>query len=184
MTTASKISKLIVGLGNPTEQYAYTYHNVGQLALEYFTVERSAPWKTPRACHFSYRKDDQRTLVKPATFMNESGGAIAEALEYFGVPPHELVVLHDDSDIPLGSYKLSFGSGAAGHKGVKSIINVLGTNKFARIRIGIPPPQETRKAEAFVLRQITKNDRKIFEAVMRRAVEELETPTKTQNSQQ
>ncbi len=159
---------VIVGLGNPGKEYEDTYHNVGALALRACAGERA--WKTYKKL-FTAALTDRNTFVQPLTFMNESGRAVQEALKHFGAAPADLTVIHDDSDLPLGRYKISRNVRAAGHKGVQSIIDAIGTKDFARIRIGIRPPAERNRAKAgaFVLKTITKKDsatlRGIFDAI-------------------
>ncbi len=143
--------KLIIGLGNPDKKYENTYHNVGFLAVDYFAKNLL-----------------NSNLLKSAVFMNQSGDFVGKAIKKHGIKPQELMVIHDDSDIELGNYKISFGRSSAGHQGVESIINSLGTKNFWRLRIGIRKaglPAETRRAKAgdFVLEKITKNDWEILE---------------------
>lgn len=145
---------LVVGLGNPGHEYADTYHNVGWSVLD--VLAEGAPFRGPRGKRFALARAEHGTaLVKPLTFMNESGQGVREALTFLSIrTPSRLLVIHDDSDLPLGTWKLHFGRGAAGHKGVASIITTLGTKDFWRIRIGIRPPERAgvhTKAGAFVL---------------------------------
>jgi len=116
---------------------------------------------------FEYAKINGDIFAKPLVFMNESGKAIAAAAREFGAKPEDVMIIHDDSDIPIGDFKISFGKNAAGHRGVQSIIDALKSKNFTRIRIGIRPKTETRrkKAGAFVLAQITKEDKTAFEMV-------------------
>lgn len=158
---------IIVGLGNPGEEYKNTYHNAGWLALEYLKNElgtdgaevKSGKWNT-----FSYWElttDGKKYILAfPNTFMNLSGSAVKEALKVFNTNIEDLVVVHDDSDLLLGEVKGAFGAGAAGHNGVASIIETLKTKDFYRIRIGIRNPDEIdrKKAEDFVLKTIKKSD--------------------------
>ncbi len=101
--------------------------------------------------------------------MNESGKAVKEAMKYFKIKPEEILIVHDDSDIELGKYKISFGRGSAGHNGVQSIINNLKTKNFWRLRIGVRPTTNNRrpttqiKAGDFVLKKISKKNLEIFE---------------------
>jgi PTH1 family peptidyl-tRNA hydrolase len=167
---------LLVGLGNPGAEFEHTYHNVGFLALDAIAAEtENAPvWKAHRKL-FSYAHAGEVVLVKPLTFMNESGIAVAEALKKFGADATELTVLHDESDLVVGDFKISIGKNAAGHRGVQSIIDHLGTNEFQRVRIGIRPAHEPtrKKASAFVLSEITKKDREILEKVFKKIEEGL-----------
>ncbi|HEX4104399.1 MAG TPA: aminoacyl-tRNA hydrolase [Candidatus Paceibacterota bacterium] len=166
--------KVIVGLGNPGEEYANTYHNVGVQALRAIGEELAAQglpaFKTHRHL-FEYSSVGDFALVIPLTFMNASGEAVKEALKKFNAEPRDLIVLHDESDLTVGNYKISKDRGAAGHKGVQSIMDVLGCNDFTRVRIGIRPAQEIKrkKAEEFVLSAIKPGDktelRKVFTEV-------------------
>lgn len=157
---------IIVGLGNPGDEYKYTYHNLGMLFLKKFENKEDISPKTHTSKIFTYTKIASKTLVTPLTFMNESGSAVQIALHYFKENPRYLLVIHDDSDIILGDYKIDFGKGAAGHKGVASVINALGTKDFFRLRIGIRPPssqeEKRKKASEFVLKKIKKEELEIL----------------------
>ena len=146
--------KIVVGLGNPGKEYARTFHNVGALALQ--------------ALKENFKGSDAPLVfVAPASFMNESGNTVREAMKKSGAKPGDLIVLHDEGDLTLGNYKISAGRSSAGHKGVQSIIDALGTNEFTRIRIGIRPAKEVRrtKASSFVLKTIGARDRKVLDNV-------------------
>jgi len=145
--------KLILGLGNPGEKYASTYHNIGQLY-----VEGIANGSFKKYRHFEFSKKSGVIFAKPTTFMNQSGIAAKEALKYFNLKPENLLVVHDDSDILLGEYKITFDRGSAGHNGVQSVIDILKTEKFFRLRIGMRQDGITTKAGEFVLRPISKSD--------------------------
>ena len=162
---------IIIGLGNPGTEYENTYHNAGFLAvnalIHALSPENPANWIKHKEI-FEYATAGEIIFIKPCTFMNESGRAVREAMKKFGVAASSLspasrtlLVIHDDSDLTIGNYKISFGRGAAGHKGVQSIINALKTNAFRRLRIGIRPVRESKRQKAgeFALKQITKNDR-------------------------
>jgi peptidyl-tRNA hydrolase, PTH1 family len=146
--------KLVAALGNPGQEYAGTYHNAGQLALDHLLLE--AHFKNMEA-RWSYHKEQNVIFVKPLTYMNESGAAIRSAADYFKVAPEDILVMHDDSDLALGECKLQFGRGAAGHNGVASAIRDLGTQDFWRLRIGVR--KEPGKAGDFVLRPMSESDR-------------------------
>ena len=147
--------KIVIGLGNPGEEYEKTYHNVGFLFIKYLIN----------------KKPTNSELIKSDVYMNESGKFVAKIMQKTGVKPEELLVVHDDSDIELGKYKLSFGRGSAGHKGAESIIKSLGTKNFWRLRIGIRKVSSIKyqvlrkKAEEFVLRKISKADLEILNQV-------------------
>jgi PTH1 family peptidyl-tRNA hydrolase len=154
--------KLIVGLGNPGPAYARTYHNAGVLFVMYV---KERPLPTPPG-----------TLVASPISMNLSGPFVKKALKEHSAKPGELVVAHDDSDIPLGSFKLSFGRGSAGHRGIESVIATLRTKNFFRLRIGIRKSAAhgaREKASAFVLNKIPARDMAVLEAVFSEALQAL-----------
>ena len=109
-------------------------------------------------------------LLLPQAFMNRSGEAVREAASYYRVPPEELLVVHDDLDLPLGRVKVDFDSGGAGHRGVGSIIETLGTKGFHRIRIGIGRPVRKEEVESFVLSPFDPGDREGIEGMVNEAV--------------
>jgi len=156
---------LIAGLGNPGDEYHDTLHNAGRLIVESIlkTHPRSAPKKS-----FECTKIGQYTFVLPSTFMNDSGKAIHDALTYFKLPYDSLLVIHDDTDLPIGATKLQFGRGDAGHNGIKSIVNTLGTKEFWRFRVGIRKAEhegkKREKAASFVLSSIKKKEKNIIES--------------------
>lgn len=152
--------KLIVGLGNPGEDYKNTYHNIGLLFLDRLVAKNEL--KTYK--NFEYAKTGDIVVIKPLTFMNESGEAIKSALKHFKkIKLNDILVIHDDSDIEFGKYKLSFSRGSAGHKGIESIIKTLGTKEFARLRVGVRKEarEKREKAGEFVLKKVGKNDIKL-----------------------
>ncbi|MFA5386696.1 MAG: aminoacyl-tRNA hydrolase [Candidatus Paceibacterota bacterium] len=149
--------KLIVGLGNPGKEYEKTYHNIGQLFVSWIMDHKTWDIKHRLFMASKIMLHDSGFMihiVKPRTFMNESGEAVAAAMKYFKVKPAELLIVHDDSDVTLGKYKLSLGRGSAGHKGIESIIKNLGTKDFYRLRIGIRNPKNKAKASNLVLKKI------------------------------
>ncbi|MDO8557258.1 MAG: aminoacyl-tRNA hydrolase [Candidatus Jorgensenbacteria bacterium] len=159
---------LIVGLGNPGEEFKNTYHNVGGEALQYIRKHFGMPaFKKITAKQFMLSKSEDAMLILPLVFMNESGNAVREALRYFKLNEDALLVIHDDTDLSIGSWKESRSQGAAGHNGVASIITALSTKNFRRVRIGVRPEfgGERKKAEEFVLRPIAKSEQKILEGV-------------------
>lgn len=152
--------KIVFGLGNPGEDYKNTYHNAGSLLTE-FVADRAnngKRWQTAKKEGFEFLKEDNFILIKSLGFMNESGRAAKAAIKYFKIPPEDLVIANDDSDISLGLYKVSKNRGSAGHKGVQSIIDTLKTQSFERIRIGVRPENEKKQAGDFVLKQISKKN--------------------------
>lgn len=132
--------KLIVGLGNPEERYAGTRHNLGFEVLDELTRKLNlVDWTEENKFKSEIIKVPELILVKPHTFMNKSGMAVSLLVNYFKVNSEDVIIIHDDLDLPLGKIKVRIGGAAAGHHGVESIINVLGTDKFIRVRLGIGP---------------------------------------------
>ncbi len=151
--------KLVLGIGNPGAGFNQTYHNVGICAVEHIAKLHGAnKFKRPSKRPFEYSKTDQLILAKSSVFMNHSGRSARAVVRYFRIHPQELLLLHDDSDLLLGFYKLSFGQGAAGHNGVLSVMQNLGTKQFWRGRIGVRRPDDKRRSEALVLNKIRQSD--------------------------
>ncbi len=165
--------KLIIGLGNPDEQYQNTFHNAGYLTTDYFIKKlngkaaKPEDWETgPK--NFIFLKTSGIIFVKPTVYMNESGKAVSEAAKYFSgflkkVRPEQILVIHDDIDIELGNFKLSFNKNSAGHKGVESIIKALKTKEFWRLRIGIGRPNADKRG---LKRGTTRKKVKAMEVVL------------------
>ncbi len=165
---------LWLALGNPGPEYEHTYHNAGRLAFDYLLPK--AEFEPESRKRFEFARAGGRIYVRPLSYMNESGPAAAAALRHFQASARELLVFQDDSDLPLGSFRISCGSGAAGHHGIESLLASLKTRDFCRVRIGIRPrvpagvPAEARsraKAGEFVLRKISAADRKKLQSVFR-----------------
>jgi peptidyl-tRNA hydrolase, PTH1 family len=140
---APSIAYLVVGLGNPGARYAPTRHNIGRRAVEEIAERLGGSWRGRwhgRVCET--RDGDQRlALLVPETFMNESGRSAAPALRFFKLPPERLLVVHDEIDLPLGDIRAKRGGGLAGHNGLRSIVQSIGTQDFLRVRIGIGRPE-------------------------------------------
>ncbi len=148
--------KIIVGLGNPGKEYKNTYHNVGYLFIDDF----AKPEKFKKTDAFLYVKTHGVILAKMGSYMNESGPQISKLLKYFKIKKEDLLIVHDDSDIAIGKYKLSFGRSSAGHNGAESIIKSLETADIYRLRIGIR--NKKGKAGSFVLKEIGREDKTIL----------------------
>ncbi len=141
--------KCIVGLGNIGAEYADTRHNVGFWIVDQFAAEAFVPSEALLA---ELSTQDDLLLVKPMTYMNQSGKALYRVLrKYPAITPSNLLVIHDDWDLPVGQYKLSKGRGAGRHNGIKSICDALGTREFWRLRVGIQAP-------VYANREITRKD--------------------------
>ncbi len=144
--------RLIFGLGNPDQKYKLTYHNAGHIYVDSLTQDSFSKYRD-----FVFTKDGDLIFAKNTTYMNASGRAVRQALKYFNLQPNQLMVAHDDSDLPIGEHKIDFGRGSAGHNGVNSVIKALGTKDFFRLRIGVRG-QARGKAGDFVLKPMSQAD--------------------------
>jgi PTH1 family peptidyl-tRNA hydrolase len=143
------MSWVIVGLGNPGEEYERTRHNAGRLALEFFAKKAGASaWKEDKRSQSTTtgaRAGSQvLALVLPNTYMNRSGAAVGKFVKSVKAA-ERLIVIQDELDMPLGSFKLSFDRGSGGHKGIESIMKAVKTKRFTRIRVGVSPATATGK---------------------------------------
>ncbi len=165
---------LIVGLGNPGEEYEGTRHNAGFLAVDRIADELGARyWKTEcgaLTAKGTYRDVDV-VLAKPQSFMNTSGGPVKRLMDAYGVPPERLVVIHDELDIPAGTIRAKLGGGHAGHNGLRSICDKLGTRDWHRMRVGIGRPPGRMPVVDWVLSAPRKQDAEDFEAATALAAE-------------
>lgn len=171
--------KLIVGLGNPGKEYSTNRHNIGFLCINHLAkVYRiSLDKKQGKArTGMGTIAGNQAVLAKPQTYMNASGIAVVQLMQKYKVILEDLIVIHDDLDLPLGKIRIKRGSSAAGHNGIKSIIGSLGTQDFIRIRVGISRPQteDDSKVESiveYVLGDFTEADKAIIENTISRVSE-------------
>ena len=130
--------KVIVGLGNPGEKYVKNRHNVGFIILDKWVKDRGLEWKFEKKFNAEVASGGKLLFIKPQTFMNSSGEAVSKILNFYKIPPENLLVVHDDVDLQIGTTKRQIGRGSAGHKGVESIIeDALGTPQFWRLRVGV-----------------------------------------------
>jgi len=167
--------KIVAGLGNPGRRYLNTRHNVGfrvvdELAKRYRVAFRKG-W---RAKSYSCKIDageDLALLVKPQTYMNRSGTVVCPLMRRKGIGPQDLIAVVDDVDLPCGRVRVRSQGGAGGHKGLRSIIQQLGTNEFARVRVGIGRAEPKEKMVDFVLSDFTTAERDVIEAAVSRAAD-------------
>lgn len=174
--------KLIVGLGNPGIKYEKTRHNLG-----FFVIDELVEKINIDDCKIKMQfnaniaqgdfNDKKIILAKPQTFMNNSGLAVKSIAGYYKIDAEEILIIHDDIDLPLGEIKIQQARGAAGHKGVESIIKALGTKNFIRIRLGIKPiiQEKNIDTEKFVLQKFSKDEEKIVKKTIERAVRIIQT---------
>ena len=139
---ASTLDLLVAGLGNPGREYAETRHNAGWMVVDELARRQGGSWRSKFSGQLSQtRLDDARlALVKPETYMNESGKAIAAAARFFKTPVEAVLVVHDDVDLEEGRLQARRGGGLAGHNGLRSIAQALGSQEFLRLRVGVGRP--------------------------------------------
>lgn len=174
--------KLIVGLGNPGEEYTHTRHNVGFMFLDYLLAKT-------HSAHFDHNKKCESDLVeisineirfllqKPHTFMNESGRAVRKCMDFYKIPLEDVIIVHDDLDIKLGHHKIQKGKGPKMHNGVNSVENVLGSSDFIRVRIGVENRLQPIVGSEYVLNNFTKDEESVLTDVFAHIDESLSTKT-------
>lgn|SRR5574341_677968 len=168
--------KLIVGLGNPGARFAQNRHNVGFFVVDQFAQAHALDFSRRRfsALLAEGRLAGQRVMVaKPQTFMNASGDAVGKLFAFYKIAPHDLLVIYDDLDLPLGKIRLRSRGSAGGHHGMESIIARIGTSDFPRLRIGIGRPDPESDVE-HVLSDFTEDERAVAEETIVRAVAAIE----------
>ncbi len=168
---------LIVGLGNPGARYRGTRHNAGAALVE--AVSRAHGVSLGQSRHRSFVGEGflggRRCLFAlPQTYMNLSGLAVADLVAFSEVPLSRLLVVHDDLDLPLGAIRLREGGGSGGHRGVRSIMESVGSGDFLRLKVGIGRPPEGRPAEGYVLEPFTPGERESVARALARGVEAVE----------
>ncbi len=159
--------RLIVGLGNPGPDYAATRHNIGFMAVEAIHARHGfTAWRSKFAAEIAEGLigSEKVLLMKPQTFMNRSGRAVAEAVGIFKLPPEEVLVLHDEIDLAPAKVRVRAGGGAAGHNGIRSLIEAIGPD-FRRVRLGIGRPADRGEVHNFVLQAFAKSDREWVESL-------------------
>lgn len=165
--------KIIVGLGNPGREYEATRHNIGFMVVEQLarTLGISTGRTKERALVAeSQVKGEKVLLVKPLTYMNLSGEAVGALLRWYKLDPADLIVIHDDLDLPPGKLRIRQQGGPGGHNGIKSIIRLLGTEKFVRIKLGIGRPHPGQESADYVLNRFNAEERDLIgEAVAKGA---------------
>jgi peptidyl-tRNA hydrolase, PTH1 family len=170
----------VVGLGNPGPQYAGNRHNVGAMVLDELAARtgvRLSPGKGPRARAQSGegRLAGRRVvLARPTTYMNESGGPVRGLLDYHKLDVADLVVIHDELDLPHAVVRLKRGGGEGGHNGLRSISRAVGTKDYLRVRVGIGRPPGRQDPADFVLRDFSAAERKELDLLVVEAADALE----------
>jgi PTH1 family peptidyl-tRNA hydrolase len=168
---------LVVGLGNPGDEYARTRHNVGAEVVESLAKRHGATLKKGKE---RARVDQVRigsslvALAVPLTYMNDSGMAVAPLVRRYGVEPEQLVVVQDELDLPVGTFKVKNGGGLAGHNGLRSIKAHLHSDAFVRVRIGVGKPVSKEHGADHVLKKFSKRERAEIDVVLEEAADAVE----------
>ena len=158
--------RLLVGLGNPAPKHRDNRHNIGFMAADVIVgrYNLSAPRSRFQSETFEGTIDGEKILLlKPTTFMNESGRAVGEAARFFKVPPEDIIIFQDEIDLAAGKVRVKRGGGLAGHNGLRSIKDHLGTQEFARVRLGVGHPGDKERVHGHVLSDFSKQDMKWVE---------------------
>jgi PTH1 family peptidyl-tRNA hydrolase len=170
--------KLIVGLGNPGRAYAHNRHNIGFSCLSYFAKSQGIKLDRKQGlARIGTGKvaNNELVLARPQTYMNSSGRSVSRLIQRFNINLNDLLVIHDDLDLPLAKVRLSFGSSSGGHKGIDSIIQEIGSQDFIRIRVGIGRPDKAEISEediiAYVLSDFTPEEKQAIARVIPRVSE-------------
>jgi PTH1 family peptidyl-tRNA hydrolase len=175
--SASTLDLLVAGLGNPGREYEHTRHNLGWLVVDELARRHGGSFRSKFSGQLSELRvgDEKVALLKPETYMNESGRSIAAAARFFKVDPAALLVVHDDVDLEQERFQARIGGGLAGHNGLRSIAQSLGTNDFMRLRLGVGRPGrgDRRSVSDFVLSRF--DPETDVDALVSRAADAVET---------
>ncbi len=169
--------KLVAGLGNPSPRYESTRHNAGFRVMD--GISSASGIRLGRRRHGSlfgrgaYQGEDV-ILAKPQTYVNLSGKAVCSFLKYYPLSPEDLIIIHDDMDLPLGRIRIKRGGGSAGHRGVDSIISEIGTGDFPRLKVGISAGESGLRGRGFVLGNFSREEEKILSEVLSLCVSAVE----------
>lgn len=167
---------VVVGLGNPGAEYRDTRHNVGQLVLDRYADRLGIAWRQegPTLLAPGRSRGEGLWLVKPLAFMNVSGAVVAGVLARAGAGPADLILVHDDIDLPLGAVRIRMKGGHGGHNGVRSVIDALATEDIRRVKIGIGRPEHREAVRGHVLTAFEPAEWPILDQAVALALERLE----------
>ncbi len=174
---ANNVEWLVAGLGNPGPEYERTYHNLGFLAVERLALRNGLRFsrKEAQAVVGRGRVAARAVLaVKPQSYMNLSGPPVRMLLDKYGAAPDRLVVVYDELALPWGSLRVRPGGSAAGHHGVESVIQAMGTSDFARVRLGIHPGHPVSDGAEFVLSNVKRGQREELDEMLEQAAQAIE----------
>ena len=163
--------RAVIGLGNPGEEYALSRHNVGFNVIDLYRDVFKGPSKGRLRCSSLIYEDRDLLLVKPLSYMNASGDAVRAIVDKYKLDPKDLLVVYDELDLPLGRMRIVPGGGAGSHKGIRSVIDRLGTEDVPRMKIGIGNGHDREDTVQFVLAPSSQPEWQVLVGVMRRAVQ-------------
>ncbi|HEU5007523.1 MAG TPA: aminoacyl-tRNA hydrolase [Jatrophihabitantaceae bacterium] len=169
--------RLVVGLGNPGARYAATRHNAGALVLQLLAERLGVRFKAHKSCCEIAETRLAGTpvvLARPLSYMNESGGPVVGAARFFKVPVEDVVVIHDELDLPFGALRMKRGGGDGGHNGLRSTTASLGSKDYLRVRFGIGRPPGRQDPADYVLREFATAERKELPFLLDRAADAVE----------
>jgi len=171
--------KLIVGLGNPDKKYQNTRHNLGQNIIRQYLKKQNLHLENYpkfKAALVQNRINNKPEILlgQNLNFMNDAGVTIQKISNFYKIPSENILIIHDDLDLPVGEYRVQFDRGPAGHNGIKSIIEKLGTQQFNRIRIGIGKPQGNISVEDYVLKNFSQEESSIISSITPEIFKEIE----------
>ena len=175
--TGTPADLLVVGLGNPGSEYARTRHNVGAEVVELLAARHGARLRKGKE---RARADEvsvggkRMALAVPTTYMNDSGAAVQALVRRYGVTPEQVVIVHDELDLPVAALKLKAGGGLAGHNGLRSIKAHLKTDQFLRVRIGVGKPRSKEHGVDHVLNKFAKRERTEIDVTLEQAADAVE----------
>lgn len=166
--------KLLVFLGNPGNEYARTRHNLAWMVLESISFYGELDWNSKFKSRFAKLQSLDAVILRPQTFMNKSGEAVAAAMKFFRIVADDVIVIHDELELPFGCIQLKKGGGAGGHNGLRSIIGLLGTADFYRFRLGISRPPARMGVASWVLGRFSVEEEAVLDDYCCKAVNVLE----------
>jgi len=171
--------KLIIGLGNPGKEYSKTRHNVGFMVIDALAKVLGADFKFQKKFNAEIAQikieNEETVLVKPQTFMNLSGASVRAVMDFYKLSPKDIVVIHDDKDIMFGIVKYQTDCSAAGHNGIKSLIEHLNTQDFSRIRVGVAWEDKEKMGDTanFVLMNFAKTEMEALDGIIKEIVKKV-----------
>lgn len=155
--------RIVCGLGNPGERYAQTRHNAGVMVIDELAARTSSKLKSHKSgCLIAETRleGEKVTLARPTSYMNESGRQLGQLARFYKMGVDRIILVHDEIDLPFGEVRLKVGGGTAGHNGLKSVVDHLGSRDFVRVRVGVGRPRATGAAAGHVLDSFSSSERK------------------------